>query len=331
MEKLERPRRADARRNRARIIGSARKLFARLGNDAQMEEIAADSGLGMGTLYRHFPNKQALLTEIVRERFEGMIELAQAAERIEDPGEAFEAVLGSYLEAADGDAAFQLALLGSTEFEWEGVVQQKAEFAEIVTRIIDRAVAAGDVRDDLSVRRLPADHQWRDGDDVLQAERQQRLAPTPRARARPGPHAGGGRRRSAVASVAAMVSERTARALMARLAAEQSEQRLPSVVAGLVRDGELIWTGGRGKVDGRTPDADVQYRCGSITKTFVGVSVMRLRDEGRLSLSDTVDRFLSGTGIGELTIAELMSHSAGCAPRPARRGGSGRRAATSSS
>ena len=57
---------------------------------------------------------------------------------------------------------------------------------------------------------------------------------------------------------------------MARLAAEQSEQRLPSVVAGLVRDGELIWTGGRGKVDGRTPDADVQYRCGSITKTFVG-------------------------------------------------------------
>jgi CubicO group peptidase (beta-lactamase class C family) len=108
-----------------------------------------------------------------------------------------------------------------------------------------------------------------------------------------------------------MVSERTAGALMARLAAEQSQQRLPSVVAGLVRDGELIWTGGRGKVDGRTPDADVQYRCGSITKTFVGVCVMRLRDEGRLSLSDTVDRFLTGTGIGELTIAELMSHAAG--------------------
>jgi CubicO group peptidase (beta-lactamase class C family) len=108
-----------------------------------------------------------------------------------------------------------------------------------------------------------------------------------------------------------MVSERTASALMARLADEQSKQRLPSVVAGLVRDGELIWTGGRGRVDGHPPDADVQYRCGSITKTFVGVCVMRMRDEGRLSLSDTVDRFLSGTGIGELTIAELMSHSGG--------------------
>jgi AcrR family transcriptional regulator len=152
---VNRPLRADARRNRARIITSARKLFARLGNEAQMEEIAADCGLGMGTLYRHFPNKQALLTEIVRERFEGMIELAQTAERITDAGEAFEAVLGSYLEAADGDAAFQLALLGSTEFEWEGVVAQKAEFAEIVTRIIERAVAAGDVREDLRYTDFP--------------------------------------------------------------------------------------------------------------------------------------------------------------------------------
>src|ERR1700729_1420182 len=124
MEKLERPLRADAGRNRARIIASARKGFARLGNATQMEEVAPDCGLGMGTLCRHFPNKQALLTEIVRERFEGMIELAQAAERIADPGEAFEAVLGNYLEAADGDAAFQLALLGSTEFAWEGVIQQ---------------------------------------------------------------------------------------------------------------------------------------------------------------------------------------------------------------
>src|ERR1700743_3419497 len=113
MEKLERPRRADARRNRARIIASARKLFARLGNDAQMDEIAARSGLGMGTLYRHFPNKQALLTAIVRERFEGMIELARAGELIAEPGAAFETILRSYLEAAEGDAAFQLALLGS--------------------------------------------------------------------------------------------------------------------------------------------------------------------------------------------------------------------------
>lgn len=108
-----------------------------------------------------------------------------------------------------------------------------------------------------------------------------------------------------------MVGQRTADRLAARVAREQCKQRLPSVVAGLVRDGELIWSGGRGTVGGRAPDADVQYRCGSITKTFVAVAVMRLRDEGRLALQDTVDRFLPDTGIGELTIAQLLSHAAG--------------------
>jgi len=60
-----------------------------------------------------------------------------------------------------------------------------------------------------------------------------------------------------------------------------------------------------------TPDADTQYRCGSITKTFVGVCVMRLRDEGALALNDRVERFLAHTGAGELTIAQLLSHSSG--------------------
>lgn len=120
-----------------------------------MDEIAAHSGLGMGTLYRHFPNKQALLTAIVRERFEGMADLARAAEQVTDPREAFETILRSYLEAADGDAGFQLALLGSSDFAWDGIAQQKAEFAEIVSRIIDRAVASGEVRDDLTFADFP--------------------------------------------------------------------------------------------------------------------------------------------------------------------------------
>jgi AcrR family transcriptional regulator len=155
MSRPERPLRADARRNRDRIIRAAGELFAQRGNDAQMDEIAARSGLGMGTLYRHFPNKQALLTAIVRERFEGMTELARAAESIDDPGTAFETVLRSYLEAAEGDAAFQLALLGSVGFEWAGVAEQKAQLAATVTRIIERAVAAGAVRDDLTYSDFP--------------------------------------------------------------------------------------------------------------------------------------------------------------------------------
>ena len=108
-----------------------------------------------------------------------------------------------------------------------------------------------------------------------------------------------------------MVSSRTTDRLLARLAAAQASQRLPSVVAGLVRDGELIWSAGRGRVEGVTPNANVQYRCGSITKTFVGVCVMRLRDEGALALSDPVERFLPDTGVGGLTVAQLLSHSSG--------------------
>jgi AcrR family transcriptional regulator len=150
MTETDRPLRADARRNRERIMAAAGELFASQGRDAQMEDIAARSGLGMGTLYRHFPSKQALLTAMVRERFAGMADLARAAERIADPGEAFETFLRGYLEAADGDAAFQLALMGSGNLEWSGVGQQKTEFTAIVTRVIDRAVAAGRVRDDLT-------------------------------------------------------------------------------------------------------------------------------------------------------------------------------------
>jgi AcrR family transcriptional regulator len=150
MTETGRPMRADARRNRERIMSAAGELFARQGRDAQMEDIAAQCGLGMGTLYRHFPSKQALLTAMVRERFKGMAGLARAAEQVTDPGGAFETILRSYLEAADGDASFQLALMGSGDLQWEGVEQQKTDFTEIVTRIIDRATASGQLRSDFT-------------------------------------------------------------------------------------------------------------------------------------------------------------------------------------
>lgn len=155
MNETERPLRADARRNRERIMASARELFARHGRDAQMDDIATHSGLGMGTLYRHFSSKQALLTAMVRERFEGMVGIARAAEEIADPGEAFEAALCGYLEAAEGDASFQLALLDSGEVEWEGLQRQKNEFSEIISRIIERAVDARVVRSDLTFDDFP--------------------------------------------------------------------------------------------------------------------------------------------------------------------------------
>ncbi|GLW06881.1 serine hydrolase [Microtetraspora sp. NBRC 13810] len=107
------------------------------------------------------------------------------------------------------------------------------------------------------------------------------------------------------------VLEATAGALLRRIAVEQAGCRVPSLAAAIVRDGELAWFGGRGTVDGRAPTPDTQYRIGSITKTLVATVVMRLRDEGRLDLLDPLGKHLPGTAVGEVSIAQLLSHTGG--------------------
>lgn len=105
----------------------------------------------------------------------------------------------------------------------------------------------------------------------------------------------------------------TRRALRHRIAVAQSEGRAPSVVAAVVRGGELVWEGSRTSVAGHGPDGDVQYRIGSISKTFTAVLVMRLRDEGLLDLADPLEKHLPGTSAGRVTIAQLLSHTGGLA------------------
>lgn len=99
------------------------------------------------------------------------------------------------------------------------------------------------------------------------------------------------------------------------LAVAQRDARLPSVVAGLVRGGALVWSGAAGTVDGRAggreADADTQYRMGSITKTFVAVAVLRLRDAGRLELGDRFGDHVPGTALGQATLEQLLSHAGG--------------------
>ncbi|OSC66546.1 serine hydrolase [Streptomyces sp. 4F] len=105
----------------------------------------------------------------------------------------------------------------------------------------------------------------------------------------------------------------TRRALLHRIAVAQTEGRAPSLVAAVVRDGRPVWHGARTSVDGHGPDENVQYRIGSITKTFTAVLVLRLRDEGALDLADPLEKHLPGTGAGEATVAELLAHSGGLA------------------
>ncbi|WP_420841948.1 serine hydrolase domain-containing protein [Haloactinopolyspora alba] len=111
------------------------------------------------------------------------------------------------------------------------------------------------------------------------------------------------------------MQDTTAAHLSHRIDVAQSEARLPSLAAGLVRGGRLVWSHARGTIDGRVTgheaDEHTQYRIGSITKTLVAVVVMRLRDEGALDLTDPFEQHVPGTAIGHVTVAQLLSHGAG--------------------
>ncbi len=97
--------------------------------------------------------------------------------------------------------------------------------------------------------------------------------------------------------------------LLPLVARAQRDGRAPSLVAGVVRDGGLAWSCGRGEV--AAPHHDVQYRLGSITKTVTAVAVLRLRDEGRLELDDALEDHLPGTPFGRRTVGQLLAHVGG--------------------
>ncbi|MEV1292552.1 serine hydrolase domain-containing protein [Pseudonocardia sp. NPDC049635] len=103
----------------------------------------------------------------------------------------------------------------------------------------------------------------------------------------------------------------TQRTLLARVARAQRDGRVPSLVAGVVRDGALAWHAGRGAFPDGVAHDDVQYRIGSITKTVCAVTVLRLRDEGVLDLDDRLEQHLPGTPLGDRTLGQLLSHLAG--------------------
>jgi CubicO group peptidase (beta-lactamase class C family) len=96
-----------------------------------------------------------------------------------------------------------------------------------------------------------------------------------------------------------------------RLETLQARGRLPGVVAGVLADGELVWTGAAGE-----GDLDQQYRVGSITKTMTAVAVLQLRDEGRLDLDHPIGRYVPETGYADATLRSLLSHTSGAQSEP---------------
>jgi AcrR family transcriptional regulator len=144
----ERPRRADAVRNRNNVLDAARAAFAAEGLDADMASIAERAGVGVGTVYRHFPTKDALLEELVRDGFRELAALWLAALERPDPWEAFVDLMWQGAELHSGDRGFTEAIAEAKMAIADEVTEElglQASLAELMRR----CQAAGAMRQDI--------------------------------------------------------------------------------------------------------------------------------------------------------------------------------------
>jgi AcrR family transcriptional regulator len=153
VEALPRAQRADARRNREAVIEAARKLMASDGLDAQMDDIAREAGVGVGTVYRHFPNKEDLIYALTERRFERLAELAREALTEDDAGPAFERYLfrGAELQAID-------RALNEVMRDRPDAMQaaaQKVGVLELAREVMTRAQDVGHIRADAEAEDIP--------------------------------------------------------------------------------------------------------------------------------------------------------------------------------
>ncbi|WP_326634861.1 TetR/AcrR family transcriptional regulator [Nonomuraea fuscirosea] len=145
------PARADARRNRSRVLEAARHAFAEIGLDVPLDEIARRAGVGAGTVYRHFPSKEALFEAVVLEGLRQLTEEVGALVAAPDPAEAFFAAVRLTVERAGPNKALCDAL--STEVDPRLAAPAREEYAAALSTLLDRAQRAGAVRPDVD----PAD------------------------------------------------------------------------------------------------------------------------------------------------------------------------------
>jgi AcrR family transcriptional regulator len=138
------PLRADARRNRERIIKAARAVFADHGIDAQIDDVAKRAKVGVGTVYRHFPTKEALLDALVRERFAEIAGYAEEALQREDAWEGFCELIWRAAERNAVDRAFCEILAGTDQ----SAVVEETGLASSTEELMTRAKAQGKMRAD---------------------------------------------------------------------------------------------------------------------------------------------------------------------------------------
>jgi AcrR family transcriptional regulator len=138
------PLRADARRNRERILKAARKVFAEQGLHSQIDDVARKAKVGVGTVYRHFPTKEALLDAVVREHFDEIARFAREASEHEDAWQGFCDLIWRSAEHNATDMAFCEAVASSDKTS----IIEEVGLLRVTGELIDRAKAQGRIRAD---------------------------------------------------------------------------------------------------------------------------------------------------------------------------------------
>src|SRR6204780_2155363 len=142
--------RADAVRNRERVLEAAKAVFSAGGPDASLEAVARRAGVGIGTLYRHFPTRESLFEAVYRREVQQLGELAEQLKSEAAPVDALRRWLRSNVEFVATkkgmSAALALAVQGSSELS----AYSFDRLTKAIGALLDRAVAAGEIRSDIS-------------------------------------------------------------------------------------------------------------------------------------------------------------------------------------
>jgi AcrR family transcriptional regulator len=146
-----RPLRADARRNREKVLAAASAAFAQSGLEAQVEDIARRAGVGVGTVYRHFPTKDALVEALAVQHFEHLAHVAEEAlEQTGDPWEIFSAAIWRSATAAADDVAW-CEIIGGHPCAVQAAGRGQQRLATALGTLIAGAQAVGEMREDATV------------------------------------------------------------------------------------------------------------------------------------------------------------------------------------
>jgi AcrR family transcriptional regulator len=151
------PLRSDAERNRQRILTAAAEVFAERGLGASLDDVAARAGVGVGTVYRRFPDKDALIDALFGEKIGRIEQLAREGLDNEDPWEAFAGFMRGVCRLQAEDRGLKEALL-MRDRGTERLHQARDTIAPVAAKLLERAQEAGEVRADLGMYDVPLMH-----------------------------------------------------------------------------------------------------------------------------------------------------------------------------